>query len=171
MNTKLNSDKLIKQAFTKKFEKEDDVKHLKQMISYRILGEVERITDERNILRNELAKILNVSPSYITQLYRGNKVVNLELLAQMEKKLNFRFEIKAVAPEILEVNNTSCEHSWNEEQILILVDKLKSPKGSWVYINNLWDTSRPKGKRNKNMSVCEYTLTTNLSEISIELAV
>ena len=47
--------------------------------------------------------MIKVSPSYITQLYRGNKVINLELVAKIEQALDFRFEIKAVAKEVLEV--------------------------------------------------------------------
>jgi transcriptional regulator with XRE-family HTH domain len=75
---------------------------LAQMLAFRFLGEVEKITDERHTLRKDLAKLIGVSPGYITQLYRGTKPLNIEALAKMESVFDIRFEIKAVEKELLE---------------------------------------------------------------------
>jgi len=107
MNSKLNSASEIKKAFLDKFNQvETDSKHLAQMLSFRFLSEVEKVTDERNILRKDLAKSINVSPSYITQLYRGTKLLNIETLAKIEAALDIRFDVKIVQKESLELNRS-----------------------------------------------------------------
>ncbi len=121
MNTQLSNEKKIKAAFLDKFDIEDDYKHLEKMLSYRLLGEIEKITDERKILRKDLAKLINVSPSYITQLYRGSKVVNLEILAKIEKALNFRFEVAAVSRDLV-VSDESTK-SRNKPQMQLIENK------------------------------------------------
>ena len=54
-----------------------------------------------------LAKSIGVSPSYITQLYRGTKPLNMETLAKMEDVLDIRFEIKAVTKDALELDGNN----------------------------------------------------------------
>jgi len=66
-----------------------------RMLMYRFLSEVERITDERNISRKELAKLAGTSPSFITQLFQGNKIASLEFLSKLEKALDIQFSITA----------------------------------------------------------------------------
>lgn len=66
-----------------------------RMLMYRFLSEVERITEERNISRKELAKLAGTSPSFITQLFQGNKIASLEFLSKLEKALNIQFNITA----------------------------------------------------------------------------
>ena len=105
MNTKLNNAREIKKAFADKFDQEETREHLAQMLAFRFLGEIEKITDERHILRKDLAKSIGVSPSYITQLYRGVKPLNFETLAKIEAVLDIRFEVNAVTKESLELDN------------------------------------------------------------------
>jgi len=59
------------------------------------LSEVERVTEERNISRKELAKLVSTSPSFITQLFQGNKIASLEFLSKVEKALDIQFNITA----------------------------------------------------------------------------
>jgi transcriptional regulator with XRE-family HTH domain len=105
MNTKLNNAGKIKKAFADKFDQEESREHLAQMLAFRFLGVIEKITDERHILRKDLAKSIDVSPSYITQLYRGVKPLNFETLAKIEAVLEIRFEVRAVTKEALELND------------------------------------------------------------------
>lgn len=99
----------IKEAYSAKFNThqsyERETKHLAQMLMYRFLSEVERLMDERKISKKELAAKIGVSASYITQLYRGTKPLNMETLAKMELALDFRFDIKAVEKSSLEMND------------------------------------------------------------------
>jgi transcriptional regulator with XRE-family HTH domain len=78
------------------FDKQGAVADRGQMISYRILSEIEKICNDRIISRKELAVLVGVSPSYITQLFRGNRRVNMDFVAKIEHALDIQFEIKAV---------------------------------------------------------------------------
>ncbi len=74
--------------------KNEEIEHNAQMISYRILSEVEKACDEKNINKKELAAMVGSSASYITQLFRGAKHVNMDMMARFEEVLEFGFEIK-----------------------------------------------------------------------------
>ena len=50
----------------------------------------------RNMNKKELANQLNTSPSYVTQLFRGTKTINLIKLAQLQNLFNIEFEIQLV---------------------------------------------------------------------------
>jgi len=73
---------------------EDKIEHSAQMISYRILSEVEKLCDEKSIKKKDLAEMVGTSRSYITQLFRGNKQVNTDIMAKFEEALNITFNIK-----------------------------------------------------------------------------
>jgi transcriptional regulator with XRE-family HTH domain len=64
------------------------------MASY--LSEIERLQHEQELNRGELAKKINVSSSYLTQVFRGNKPLNFETIAKINKALNIRFQVTAV---------------------------------------------------------------------------
>jgi transcriptional regulator with XRE-family HTH domain len=68
--------------------------HNAQMISFRILSEVEKACEEKNIKKKDLAEMVGTSRSYITQLFRGNKQVNTFILAKIEEALDLSFDIK-----------------------------------------------------------------------------
>ena len=134
----MNSKSLINKFRTlvKSEEKSDnEVKHLSQMIMYRFLSEVERITDERNISRKDLAKRINVSPSYITQLYQGTKKLNIETLGRLEKALDMRFEIKTVETNMIEIGN-GADDCWDEKHINILMEKFTRPNSIFYKVMN-----------------------------------
>lgn len=84
------------EEFKKLFEfktDEEEIEHKAHMLSFRFLSEVEMEMGRIGMSRTELAKRLRTSKSYITQLFRGNKLVNLTLLARIEKALNIKFSI------------------------------------------------------------------------------
>jgi transcriptional regulator with XRE-family HTH domain len=76
-------------SFSSKKEKWE---HRAQMISYRILSEVEKICVEQNIKMKDLAALVETSPSYITQLFRGNKQVNTAFMARCEEAFSMMFD-------------------------------------------------------------------------------
>jgi transcriptional regulator with XRE-family HTH domain len=93
-----NSSEEIQKAFQDLIKKSDenvDIPFLAEMVMYRFLSEVERLTEERKMTRKELAQQIGTSASYITQLYRGNKLLNLTTIAKFEKALGITFTIKA----------------------------------------------------------------------------
>lgn len=65
------------------------------MLSMRILSEIERLMEESDMGKNELANLLNVSAPYITMLFRGEKILNLEKIARLQDVFNVDFRIHA----------------------------------------------------------------------------
>jgi hypothetical protein len=71
---------------------EEKLEHRAQMISYRILSEVEKFCDLHNMKMKDLAKMIDTSPSYVTQLFRGNKQVNMNFMAKFEEVTQMLFD-------------------------------------------------------------------------------
>jgi Helix-turn-helix len=97
MITKLNNPESKEEyhdLFTFK-NKEEEIEHKAQMISYRILSEVEKVCEEKKINKKELATMVGSSASYITQLFRGAKHVNMDIMARFEDALELCFEIRS----------------------------------------------------------------------------
>jgi len=95
MNTKFKNFK-VEPAFDELFSfssEAEKIEHRAQMISFRILSEVQKICDEQNIKMKELAALVNTSASYITQLFRGNKQVNTAFMARFEEAMDMVFDI------------------------------------------------------------------------------
>jgi transcriptional regulator with XRE-family HTH domain len=65
-----------------------------RLLMYRFLSEIDKITSERGINRKELAKLTGTSASYITQLYQGKKIINLQMLTRIRKALDIDFKIE-----------------------------------------------------------------------------
>ncbi len=96
MNTKLNNMKVNPEyeALFSFGSKKEKIEHDAQMISYRILSEVEKVCEENKINKKTLAEMVGTSRSYITQLFRGTKQVNTDIMARFEEALNISFQIK-----------------------------------------------------------------------------
>ncbi|MEK6480865.1 helix-turn-helix transcriptional regulator [Catalinimonas sp. 4WD22] len=97
MNTNLKNKENIQQAFDDLFSFKDEkgeIKHNAHMLMFRFLSEVERVAEEKNLKKKDLAKMIGTSPSYVTQLFRGDKLINMETLAKLEKGLGIEFVIK-----------------------------------------------------------------------------
>lgn len=75
--------------------KEEELEHEAKLLMFRFLSELEKLNGDRPIKKKDLAIALGTSPSYITQLFRGDKLINLASLAKIEKAYNITFEITA----------------------------------------------------------------------------
>lgn len=71
-----------------------DLEHERVMIQMRIMSEIERIINNKNISYKKLAELTGFSASYITQLFKGHKKLNLETVAKFQNVLNLKFNIK-----------------------------------------------------------------------------
>jgi transcriptional regulator with XRE-family HTH domain len=91
---KFNINAEFEGLFTEK-SKEEELEHEAKMIMFRFLNELEKMNSEKPIKKKDLAKSLNTSASFITQLYRGDKLINLLTLAKIQDAYNITFEIKA----------------------------------------------------------------------------
>jgi transcriptional regulator with XRE-family HTH domain len=72
-----------------KLELEAELLHLK------FVGVIEELMELENISKAELAEKLSTSKSYITQLFAGDKLVNIKTLVKLQRALNFSFKIDA----------------------------------------------------------------------------
>lgn len=114
--------KKIISDINKAFKKDDafDMTFEKEMLMYRFLSEVDKICDDKKISKKELASRIGTSPSYITQIFRGSKTVNLEMLVKFQKALDFKYEIS------INVNNHNSIENW--QNVIPLFDTLRESK-------------------------------------------
>lgn len=75
----------------------EDVEHESKMIMYRFLSEIEDLMEKNSMTKKDLARLIGTSPSYITQLYRGSKLLNLPTIAKLQMVFNILFNVQAVA--------------------------------------------------------------------------
>lgn len=93
----ISDNEALKDVFNDNLKTIDRSRLDNQILMFRFLSEIERITDERKITRRKLASMVGTSPSYITQLYQGNKIISIDLISKMQKALDIRFEITAIS--------------------------------------------------------------------------
>ena len=101
MNMKSDKSNEIKEAFNKLFNsltEEEQIESDARLIMFRFLSIVEKRYKEMGLNRNQLAKRVGTSASYITQLFRGDKMVNMIMLAKFQTNLNLKFEISDKNP-------------------------------------------------------------------------
>jgi hypothetical protein len=127
MNTKLSNKDLgeIQSEFDSifSFEKEDDqIEVDANLLMAKFLSEVQKIADQNGVNRKVLASLINSSPSYLTQIFRGQKPLNFTTLAKFQRALDFKFEINIKGHDKNTVNLT-------EDDVAQHLDK-------WFHDNN-----------------------------------
>lgn len=148
---KYNINKDFESLFTFQDEKEE-LDHEAHMIMLRFLGEIEENYSKNDTFKkNELAIKLGVSPSYITQLFKGDKLMNLTMLAKIQKAFNITFEIKA--------RNNESLYAVESLNINSMPSYLLGTDGFWVWRNfknpdytSTNDSCEKSIKRNKKPS-------------------
>ena len=70
-----------------------DITFKATQLSLVFLSEVEKQMDFNGIKKTDLAKMLGTSKAYLTQLWRGDKILNLHMISRMEQALNIKFNI------------------------------------------------------------------------------
>ncbi len=93
---KLKDSRDIRRSFQQLFEKSTDEadEDRAQMISYIFLSEAQKKMESLGLNRKELADKMGTTPSYLTQLFRGNRMLNLKTIAKLEQVLDMDFKIK-----------------------------------------------------------------------------
>lgn len=71
---------------------EDLIENKAYMIMFRCLSEIQKNLGG-NPSKKQLSELVETSPSYITQLFRGDKLINLLMLAKFELALDSEFDI------------------------------------------------------------------------------
>ncbi len=137
MSTKLKQHQInpeFADLFSFDSEKEER-EHNAQMISFRILSEVEKVCEEMEMNKKQLAAKVKTSASYITQLFRGDKHINMDMMARFEEAFNSCFEVRMrfntqthaefVYEQLCELNPRQINHKkkvWNRMDIISLKD-------------------------------------------------
>lgn len=76
------------------FDNEQDQLELEaKIIMAKFLDRIQEIADQKGLKKKDLAQKIGTSASYITQLYRGHKLLNLMTLAKFQKALDIEFEV------------------------------------------------------------------------------
>ena len=57
------------------------------------LSVIEIVQEERGLTRKDLAVMIKTSPSYLTQVFRGDKPLNFITLAKIQRALGIRFSV------------------------------------------------------------------------------
>ena len=93
--TSSNNDKILESfnALFSGLSEQDKLDNEAKLIMFRFLDIIERKREKLGWSRKELAKQVGTSASYITQLMRGDKLINMLTLAKMQNALSIKFEI------------------------------------------------------------------------------
>ncbi len=87
----------IKKSFDRlfaSFSDEEIVEQEARLLSFHFLSEIEAAMEKQKISKKLLAEKVNTSASYITQLFRGDRLPNLSILAKIQRALNIKFDVK-----------------------------------------------------------------------------
>ena len=95
MNWKNNKD--IKDLFTgllKPGSDEENTELEAKLLMAQFLSAFEAAMNKKKLKKKDLAGMIGTSPSYITQLFRGTKIINLETIAKIMIVLDLQCKVK-----------------------------------------------------------------------------
>jgi len=114
MNSKIKVEK-IKEQFNSIFNnktREEELKLESYLLMASFLSEIELILEKRRLTKANLAMQISTSPSYLTQVFKGNKPLNFVTLAKMQKALDIHF-----------VTRVYCKETKNEVKTRVKITK------------------------------------------------
>ncbi len=90
-NKEISEAKSKFRALLTESNEEEGVHHDAYMLMAGFLSEIERVQLIIGVNRKELAEKIGTSPSYLTQVFRGDKPLNFYTLAKIQRALKIRF--------------------------------------------------------------------------------
>jgi len=111
--------------------KSEKIDHHEHMIMFKFLSEVQKVMEEKNINKKELAKMIGTSASFVTQIFRGDKIINLNTLAKIEVELGMTFKIKLLPEEDEIFSNNDLD----EDEVIKILNKKCIKDGVWMFHN------------------------------------
>lgn len=112
MSLKTEWDKLLE------LTPEEQTEHEASMLAFQFLGRIDETMIQQNMSKKKLAEKVGTSPSFITQLFRGDRKPNWNILAKMQKELGIEFVV-TTPPEIEEVISSEIKEyhrKWNKKR-------------------------------------------------------
>jgi len=134
---------------------ENDYENEAKILASKVLSEISEITNRKDLKRNNVADLIGTSASYLTQLYRGNKLLNFITLAKLKKKLDLNIEIRITENFYNETNAVfNYEYIRNETSVV-------HKKTNWKIFKNINPENENAftGGQNKSMKVIKKQLT------------
>lgn len=110
---------------------ENDYETEAKVLASKMLSGISAIADKRDLKRKNLAELIGTSASYLTQLYRGSKLLNFITLAKLKKKLDLNIEIKITENSY---NETNADFNYKNLKKEISVGEKKT---NWEIFKNL----------------------------------
>ncbi len=97
---------------------EEQLEHDAQMLAFQFLGRIDEAMIEQKLSKKDLAKKVGTSPSFITQLFRGDRKPSWNILVKMGKALNldFRVNTNSEIEELIENTILDYHKKWNKKR-------------------------------------------------------
>jgi ribosome-binding protein aMBF1 (putative translation factor) len=111
-------------------DKTDKVDHHERMLMHRFLSEIQKMMEEKGMTKKKLASDIGTSASFITQLFRGDKVINLNTLAKIEVAYDILFEV-AMKDSTGEKKHVDID----EDETIKYLNKKAGNEGRWIFYN------------------------------------
>lgn len=92
----------IKEQFESIFNNktiEEELRLESYLLMASFLSEIELILEKRRVTKANLAMQVGTSPSYLTQVFNGDKPLNFVTLAKIQKALNIQFVTRVYCKE------------------------------------------------------------------------
>ena len=112
--------------------KEERIELKRDILSAKFLSEIQIHLESRNHNRAWFAKRMDISESFISQLFSADKSVSMEFLAKAEEELGIEFQIGS---------DKKFSQSYDQQkyrEVLELMESTKTPQlhaGFWVFVN------------------------------------
>lgn len=110
----------IQKKFEEIFSFKDDSERLQfeaEMIHLDIMHKIQLLMDEHSINKTELARRLNTSKGYITQLFTADKLINLKTLAKLQRIFQVKFDISHILLDQIKMTKPTFEKQKFKRQI------------------------------------------------------
>jgi transcriptional regulator with XRE-family HTH domain len=141
-------------AFDNLFDsKEVDYDIEAKILASKVLSEISIITNKKKLKRKNVAKLIGTSASYLTQLYRGSKLLNFITIAKLKDKLDLEIEIKFKEKEYKD-----SEVGFNYESLNI-DNNIDSNNLHWLVYTNLKHKDNWTNEVKKTTKVIKKQLT------------
>lgn len=120
---KLTSENIKKIKPLYQATEEEQINLDEYMLMAKYLSEIENILIEKSLTKKALANKIGTSPSYLTQVFRGDKPLNFKTLAKIQTVLNIQFEVHTIKNEIQNISKI----------------KLNKEEKEWMSFGNKFD--------------------------------
>ena len=110
--------------------KQEEIELEAALLSLKFLSEIEKflLAGETPMNKKTLAERIGTSSSYVTQLFRGTKLINFNTIAKIQSALDITFEIAArpAASSVYEVDMANLSSVGNQREFNLWISFKKN---------------------------------------------